>query len=264
MRPPLFFMHIPRCAGTSMRAFLRSQYPASEVCPAEGWKDLGPLGGLAPAWLAPFNLWQGHFHRNLMDLLPKGTMTLVILRDPVRRTVASIRHTMRDPHYHADHGRMWGRRLQELIRDPEIMRPQTDVQARYLCATADGAYTAHYSMTHRADGSQAEPGDLEIQPTIEAAKQWLRSMMFIGVAEDIPALLDQLCPVMGFDRHALFPRANVNPGGDVLDGLDPEDLAVVRSYVPVDIALYEFARKLIKDRARRPWIVRRVGGVRFC
>jgi len=64
-RPPLFFMHIPKTAGMSMRLYLSEQYPVHEICPAARWQG---LLGREPE-LRSFPLVQGHFRYNLRELV---------------------------------------------------------------------------------------------------------------------------------------------------------------------------------------------------
>src|SRR6516165_6271498 len=56
LRPPLYFYHIPKTGGTSLRGFLADQYPDQDRCPAEDWKK---LAGYDQAALARFRLFYG-------------------------------------------------------------------------------------------------------------------------------------------------------------------------------------------------------------
>jgi hypothetical protein len=85
-RQPLFFMHIPKTAGMSMRQYLGDQYYARDVCPAVRWHGL--LG--REDEVKRYRLVQGHFRYNLRELLAEGTRMLVLLRDPLRRTVSAL------------------------------------------------------------------------------------------------------------------------------------------------------------------------------
>ena len=63
---------------------------------------------------------------------PRG---LARLREPLRRTVSALRHLGRDPDFHQTHELAKHLTLSEMIRRPDIMALQRDVQARFLCAS---------------------------------------------------------------------------------------------------------------------------------
>jgi hypothetical protein len=56
-RAPLFFMHIPKTAGMSIRLYLQNQYPAADIMPARDWHEVLRSGHLPSA----FRLAAGHF-----------------------------------------------------------------------------------------------------------------------------------------------------------------------------------------------------------
>jgi len=128
-RGPLFFMHIPKTAGMSMRQYLNEQYHPEEICPAERWQDLA--GGARG--VASYRLVRGHFRYNLRELVAPGAHMLVVLRDPLRRTVSALRHLARDPHFHHTYEVAKDLTLGEMIRHRDIMAYQRDVQSRFLC-----------------------------------------------------------------------------------------------------------------------------------
>src|ERR1700723_3870236 len=86
IRAPLFFMHIPKTAGMSMRQYLDNQYPADEICPAERWQDLLDIG----RDVGTYRLVRGHFRYNLRQLAAPDARVLVVLREPLRRTVSAL------------------------------------------------------------------------------------------------------------------------------------------------------------------------------
>src|SRR5580698_4582373 len=130
-RAPLFFMHIPKTAGMSMRQYLSNQYEADEICPAERWQDLLDLR----RDVGSYSLVRGHFRYNLRQLIAPDARMLVVLREPLRRTVSALRHLGRDPEFHQTYDIAKHLTLSEIIHHPAIMGLQRDVQARFLFAS---------------------------------------------------------------------------------------------------------------------------------
>jgi hypothetical protein len=245
-RGPLFFMHIPKTAGMSMRQYLNGQYHPSEICRAERWQDL--LDGERD--IGAYRLVRGHFRYNLRELLAPDTRMLVILRDPLRRTVSALRHLARDPHFHHTYELAKNFTLSEMIRHPGIMAYQRDVQARFLCAARPAADVTAALRRARSHNGDADAGDHEKPPTFEFAADRLETIAFVGLTEDLGSLVSTMAREMQFHPPRYFPFVNENPERlDPLRGLTEEELDIIREHNTIDSRLYDFARKLIDWRA---------------
>jgi hypothetical protein len=158
LRPPVYFYHIPKTGGMSLRSFLADQYPDGDRCPAEDWRALAAYD--QPA-LARFRLFYGHLSANLKDYLPAGVRTATFLRSPVGRTVSTIRHLMRDPSFHPMHERFKGRTLREAIYDDELMLGLQNAQTTLL--SCDVPIEEMLALTRRqiAENRFVEMGSLQ-------------------------------------------------------------------------------------------------------
>jgi hypothetical protein len=244
-RKPLFFMHIPKTAGMSMRQYLGEQYQPHEICPAERWEDLHGRDQEVRA----FRLVRGHFRHNLRPLVAPDARMLVVLRDPLRRTVSALRHLARDPNFHHTYETAKDFTLSEMIRQPDIMANQRDVQARFLCASRPPEAVAADLAAARALNKTAEAGGFENPPDFQLAADRLASIDFVGVTEDLATLVTAMAREMDFHPPLYFPFINANPDrADQLQGLSAEELDILREHNTVDLKLYEFARKLIAWR----------------
>jgi hypothetical protein len=243
-REPLFFMHIPKTAGMSMRLYLSGQYRQQVVCPATRWADI--LG--REDTLKHYRLVQGHFRANLRELLPEGTRTLVLLRDPLRRTVSALRHLQRDPGFHRDHELAKSLTFSELLRHPGLMGNQHNVQARFLCASRAAAEVSSY-LVQQAGNADADAGDGEPPPALAMAQERLAAIDFVGLTERIGTVLATMAETMLYHPPQHFPHINEDPERvDLLADLPPDDLEILRRYNDIDLPLYEFAAGLIARR----------------
>jgi hypothetical protein len=68
-RPRIFFMHIPKTAGMTLRNFLGNQYPVSQRMPANDWLEFLDVDIKD---IDKYNLFQGHFTSGIFDLIPKN------------------------------------------------------------------------------------------------------------------------------------------------------------------------------------------------
>jgi hypothetical protein len=245
-RKPLFFMHIPKTAGMSMRQYLGEQYHQHEILPADRWEDLHGKN----LDVRSFRLVRGHFRYNLRELVAPDARMLVVLRDPLRRTVSALRHLARDPNFHHTHEQAKNFTLAEMIRTPAIMVNQRDVQARFLCASrppADvDAYLEQAFLQHR----DVDAGDRENPPDFQLAADRLELIEFVGVTEDLGNLVSAMARDMDFHPPLYFPFVNENPDrSDQLKGLTEAELEILREHNAVDLRLYEFAKKLMNWRS---------------
>jgi hypothetical protein len=245
-REPLFFMHIPKTAGMSMRLYLGGQYQTHDVCPAVRWQGL--LSGARD--LTSYRLVQGHFRYNLRELLRHDVRTLVLLRDPLRRTVSALRHLQRDPSFHLDHKLAKDLTISEMLRHPHLMQNQHNVQARFLCASRRASDVTSYLEQELPNNPESDAGDHELVPTPELAKNRLTSIEFVGLTEDISAVVTVMAREMGYHPPLYFPFINEDPTrSDPLQALSDDDLAILRGYNDIDLPLYDFAKRLIERRA---------------
>jgi hypothetical protein len=244
-RRPLFFMHIPKTAGMSMRQYLGEQYHPHEICPAERWQDLRGR----EQDVRSFRLVRGHFRYNLRQLVAPDARMLVVLREPLRRTVSALLHLARDPNFHHTYEMAKNFTLAEMIRQPKIMAMQRDVQARFLCASSSAAQVAGYLEEAFQQNRDVDAGDRENPPDFQLAADRLETIEFVGITEDLGTLVNTMAREMDFHPPLYFPFINENPTHiDPLRSLTQEELDIVREHNTLDSRLYEFARKLMDWR----------------
>jgi hypothetical protein len=86
-RQVVVFIHVPKCAGTSLHlALLKRNFKS--VCPERH----NGLGNWSAAALARYNLFSGHFDITTLDLIPAKRMSIVtLLRRPKARLISAYR-----------------------------------------------------------------------------------------------------------------------------------------------------------------------------
>jgi hypothetical protein len=244
-RAPLFFMHMPKTAGMSMRAYLENQYYAKDICPAVGWSDLVNSG----TDVSSFRLVHGHFQYNMRSALPPGTKCLTVLRDPLLRTISALRHLQRDPAFHPDHALAKDLSLKQILRTPRLMLRQKNIQAAALCASAAPAAVIESLRKIRPGQRDADPADLEAPATYELAAQRLEEIEFLGFTDKLWMVLAQLSGEMNYHPAEALPAINDAPNQlTALDGLDAEDIELLKQYNDIDLKIYARAKEILAQR----------------
>jgi hypothetical protein len=240
--PRLFFLHVPKTAGTSMRLYLQNQYIPDDIFPYDTLEAVAAAG----ADISPdYRLYQGHFRYNLRQVLPPATKALVVLREPMERTLSTLRHLQRDPAFHPDHALAKDLTVSQILRTPRLMEPHRDGQSAVLSARRD----PHALIAQLNDAVDASRVDITEPTDLDLAKQRLREIEFVGTVSGLGALLQTLSRELSFHPPVRFPLVNENRErrSDVAE-LPDDDIAILRDYNRQDFELYDFARDLIDQR----------------
>jgi len=228
-----------------MRLYLSGQYSAEDVCPASIWQDI--LG--REDTLKGYGLVQGHFRYNLRELLSDRMRSLVILREPLHRTLSALRHLQSDPKFDRLHQVAKSMTISEILRHPVLVRNQHNVQARFLCASRPAAAVSADLLRARATNTVADAGDGEAPPTLRLAQDRLASIAFVGLTEEIGSVLSDMVRAMNYHPPSCVPRGTEEPERrDPLEDMSAEDLDLLRRLNDVDLPLYEYASRLIQRR----------------
>ena len=248
LRPSVYFYHIPKTGGMSLRSFLADQYPDADRCPAEDWRALAEYD--QPA-LAGFRLFYGHLSANLKDYLPTGVRTATFLRSPVGRTISTIRHLMRDPSFHPMHERFKGRTLREAIYDDELMLGLQNAQTTLLSCDVPIEEMLAQARRQIAENRFVEMGSLRWPSSLQKALQTLEGYDFVGLMDHFKDSLWAMCAQFGFAPPEVMPELNRATDEHLPRDLDEKDIAHVRSFLADDIKLYDTMRRRAFAQADR-------------
>lgn len=233
---PFFFIHIPKTAGTSLRAMLAHARPRVRCFPSR-WR-LWVNGGRYPGLAAYENAVRTGRHRCLAGHLPVAAARQlgcpeqwVLLRDPVDRALSNLRHLQRNvPEYRA-------LELEALAsRRPVVANHLWNLQCQFL-QDLDAS---------RMDGFRRGAQRPEID--LESALANLQRCRFVGITEQFAASVALAERTGGFRLPSL---RHDNRGAD-RHGNGPSDALCERlaAMNQLDRVLYDTATQLFEDRCR--------------
>lgn len=232
-RPPLYFLHIPKTAGTSIHAWLSGKYAFEQVFAGV---DPAEVAGFAPADLDGYRYYSGHLGMGFSRRLKTEPRVVTWLRDPASRLFSSYNY------------------LRSL--DSEALRLLTDPFARAqreqaLNLTFDQwvrlpqrTYAMHNLMAY----SLAAP-DARGTAILDSAKANLKSLAHFGLVERMQDSIDLLCFLFRWQPEEFTFYEN-RTQGQCTGSFSNATLAAIRKQNQLDIVLYNFARSLFDRRIR--------------
>lgn len=219
----LIFIHIPKCAGTTMSRFLDDRYAARDIYPPhnpneEGFQKTGPQ---------EYKLVRGHF--NFSELKKRGLegKYITVLREPKSRLISEY-HQIR-------------RTTEADMNKHSALRVQYEEVTRMTLAdfvrTRGNAQTIALSTN---------------PPCLKTAINNLESMSLVGCTDQLELFSSQLCQLMNWPRTELDLR--LNPTSDdekEKSDWDSDELkrALIHSN-ELDTQLYKHAKDLIATQTQ--------------
>jgi hypothetical protein len=253
MSAKLYFNHIPKTAGTTVKNWLIS-HSGLRCAPIGLWSQVleWPLGEFDT-----FSLFVGHFYRPYHRYLGVNHQHIVFLRNPIDRAISHFEHIRRDAaHYHHERVRRHNSFL-EFSLDPVTRPMMENFQVRSLVNDFDPLQIAQ-ELQGREEHPRALERIIESLPlrvnedaALCIAKDYLTRCMFVGLTERTDLSLTLLAGRMGLVKQQPANRENVNPERSRTTlTLSYRELEIVAEATQLDWALYEFASQLFDRQLR--------------
>jgi hypothetical protein len=227
----LYFNHVPRTAGTSLRLWLESHFEPPQVCPHV---LPGEFSAAPPAELEGYLLFAGHLQSLPHELFKKEIETFTVLREPHSHLSSLLSYFAKC-----------------YLCPPESPDAEIRAQAKgVLFEHIDQPYAPKWSaINQQTKWLNGLGGDPHRQEKIEAdnrmldaAVDYLDSCLVVGTTERLQETADVLCYHRGWPHTPFDRKINETPSGGLLEGVPDQMLADLLRF---DLSLYGMAdRKL--------------------
>lgn len=233
MRYPVFFLHIPRTAGTTLNAVMSNHFGPEAILSVYDKADYEKHRFHSPDFFAPIKLITGHLLLETTDPpsiygLPVSVVTL--LREPVSRLLSEYEFL-----------KTWDRNhLYAYLNGNNVSFSEYITSSERILR-----YRGKNFMTRCIAGEDVD-GPYPRKALARAKKNLERNFVFTGIQERFAESLVMLGDLLGMDnllhdrRNALKAEARNAPGED--------DVALALDMNRADIELYDFACALFEER----------------
>lgn len=228
----LFFDHIPKTAGTSLREFFAEALGDESVSPTVRNLKL-------PSALALYSnkfIIIGHFGFIPGDELPKEYVNATVLRDPRERTLSDHYFRLYDvPEYNLSPIELKIKALpaEEAFSDPEVC-------VRFW----------NYQAVHFASFFHLTPRDLSEEELLELAKRGLDQYDLVGTTERLSEFVEEIKRIFKLPKNIILKRYNVTSTRKKFSELSPELQKRIEELNRVDMELWRYANWLFDHKTK--------------
>ncbi len=262
-RDQIYFLHIPKTAGTSLRKIIEAQFAPEEICPCTVMQELAEMVRRDASELATYPLIAGHMGYTVVSLLPTPPRVITMLRDPIARTISRFNYmkqhaqgSIRAPWNHArfldpdvsiddflafepTRRLITNFQVRNLAQDFDLTQTYTDFDGKAIAPKMNKLFA--YTSTGMND-----------EDLLSKAKRRLASCEFVGVTERFEESVVLLCRTFGWESTMGIPFLNATSQSAGLDcSLAKQTRAALQTCTALDAALYAFANELFEQRYQR-------------
>jgi len=250
---PLFFLHVPKTAGTSLRELLSTRFARTDIL-AFNRNDSPQVRSEKLANLDQYKFIHGHEPYALIDSFRSRPFVATILRNPLERAL-SVFHYMRlqaagisrafekgqvssaRAYDYAASARL---QLGEFLHHEPLAasRHLGNIQTWLLATTALNA-RFEYRDDYNVSVSQSD---------LSRAKEHLASCDVVGLTERIRESVDLLSWSWQVRPFGEISTANRSNGREALSSLDRSTVETLMEFTSRDQELYNFACELFEER----------------
>jgi hypothetical protein len=263
-----FFVHVMKTGGTTLALHMAREFEPAAIYPnealdrrhpadVESYMSIDALRQLSPERRATIRAYTGHFPFMVRDELGSDVASITLLRDPVDRSISSLKHFKRlYERYHA-------LSLDAIYDDAFVNRHfvQNHQTKVFSVTAADRPESIASTLTHDQlreylegrcpdahAGNRAAPDTIVVDDArLVRAKQCLATVDVVGLSEGFGEFVGELRQRYGWWPAGLTADARANVSAEAW-----EAGAALRARIAddnrFDLELYAYAQELVAQR----------------
>ena len=215
----LIFLHIPKTAGTSVRAIVEQEYP-KDAC-VQVYTNSPEFYETIREAVAKAKALYGHTFYGIHEWFDIDVRYIAFVRNPIHRVISFYNHQLLDKnslHYEEVHDR--GMTIRDMLHAGSSLE-MNNLMVRIISGYGGTDITDDTALWDNAIAN------------IE------RHFEFVGLTERMPESVNILAQRLGWGRHRI-PRLNITPS---CPEIDAATRATIKEYNRLDLMLYEYVEK---------------------
>lgn len=243
----LYFLHIPKTAGTSFTDILKAHFAPEELSFSRFIQDFIKL---PPDQIANFKVVSGHYFYNISTFIPRSPVYITMLRDPIERAISKYAMLQRMTSHYA-HDIVKSQSLLEFATDPRTLPLYANSQTRYIAADPNAVEIRKTLPPEERDTFELwrrmenyAPNGYSDPELLERAKERLQNFAFVGLTEQFDEAIEVLCYTFGWPVPPAPKVLNVSPNRPAHSDIPQEVIDIIRENTQLDAALYQTGKQL--------------------
>jgi hypothetical protein len=225
----LFFMHIPKAAGTSLHAMLAELYRPEEICPERNF----PAVLLPQQEIDKYSFFSAHAPYDLIYRIPKPAKIVSIFRDPIERSISGYHFLRRFPE----------NRPEPMVAKALSLTEFMNWENRYF---REQISNKHFSLL--CGHPHLNPDGVPwrgMSEKLDVGFKRIASMDCVGISEYMTASVAAIWRVLGLDPPPSIRELNTRPpppDAERKEETSPLLRERLEEINQIDISLYAFAK----------------------
>ncbi len=246
---PVYFMHIPKTAGTTVKTWMKRYYRASQRVDI-----VRPTSEKIRQAQRPSKsyVYSAHFGRPLFNLIGRSDLAvLTVLRDPIERAVSEFYHYQRRQAQQLAAGELQPA-TQKLLDGP-IDAYVADPAFSYIFSNRQTRCLSGMNMSAAMDQFLKENSiNQPSEASFSIAARWLQQIPIIGITEEYERTTELISTQLGIPLEGSRSRQLANrgraPGQTYRERLSPATLEMLETLNREDTELYQLGRELFREQ----------------
>lgn len=248
MKSILYFLHIPKTAGTSLNNLIKSQFPKEKVYPYATYHQVYTNTKLN---LDNFDIIAGHFTHSYIQNMIRPVKIITMLRNPLSRVISAYNHFMREPVHNYEFNKF----KKCPIKDAINMYPWlfSDQQTKHLGWSENVLKMPRYKIPipFSIENWLEFRQNLNMEKIFQNACKNIDNMFLFGFTDRLEEFTKILFEKMEWNVPVEIPKSNIAKENQVQENeINERVIKRIEELNSYDNRLYQYARKKYKELYR--------------
>jgi hypothetical protein len=245
MKKLLYFLHIPKTAGTSLNNILKSKFETQKVYPFATYHQVFTNSKLD---LDSYDIIAGHFTMSFIQNLKSTPNIITVFRNPISRVVSAYNHFMREPEANFEFNYFKKCNIKKALQTyPWLFSNQ---QVKHLGWNQNILTVPKYKIPipFSIENWKEFHGNIKINEIYKKACENLEKLFLFGFTDRIDEFINNLFIKMNWELPFEIPSKNKAKDNQITEtDLSPDIIEIIEKLNEHDIKLYQHARKRYKE-----------------